>query len=33
MLTKLLFFVIGGVLIFNILFTKVFIKIGLSQKD
>lgn len=26
MLTKLLFFVIGGVLIFNILFTKVFIK-------
>ena len=25
-LTKLLFFVIGGVLIFNILFTKVFIK-------
>ena len=26
MLTKLLFFVIGGVLIFNILFIKIFIK-------
>lgn len=26
MLTKLLFFVMGGVLIFNIIFTKVFIK-------